>query len=280
MGQKAQLASETFPATNGRCFSFWYHMYGSGIGDLNFYLKDATSTHLVKSINGDQRNRWIQGEVGLNSRLYFQVIIEAIRGTSYTGDISIDDLRLLDGNCVGLCSSVNPTTRVACGPSSVTPTTCKISYGCCYDDSVPNVPKCFQHPSACAAVPPIARSICGYTGISQHYCTKRGCCYDDTISDAMGIKCYNSLSVPTDFPTTKAPPTTAPPSIYDCTFESGLCKFKNMRGDKFDWQRHKGATGSWGTGPKADHTLGDQNGKYAHSLNSSSCDLMKMFLIK
>ncbi|XP_047128245.1 MAM and LDL-receptor class A domain-containing protein 1 isoform X1 [Hydra vulgaris] len=263
-GSRAQLISEIFPATKGNCLSFWYHMFGDGIGSINFYIKTISgSPAVVKSIEGNQGDKWIQGEVGLHSQNAFSVIIEAVHGSSYTGDIAIDDLEILSGNCVGTCSSIKPTARVACGPGSVTPATCTISYGCCYDDSVPNVPKCFQHPATCNAVPIISRQQCGFKSISKLECGKLGCCYDSSTSN--GIQCFFSLSNPTDFPPTIPPTTEIPPSIYDCSFETGLCGFLNINAtDSFDWTRHKGETGSWGTGPTADHTLGTKDGYYIY----------------
>ena len=29
-------------ATTGKCFSFWYHMFGRSIGALNMYIRDTT----------------------------------------------------------------------------------------------------------------------------------------------------------------------------------------------------------------------------------------------
>lgn len=263
-GAKAQLMSEKMPSTTGKCLSFWYHMNGYGIGNLNFYMQDANGRKLIKTISGNQGDKWNAGEIGLHSRDNFSVIIEAEHGKSYTGDISLDDIDIKDGNCVGLCSSVPATARVSCGPSSVTASSCVLTYGCCYDDSTKDspLPACFYHPGTCAAVPIIARTKCGYTGISSYYCRQRGCCYD---SSANGFKCYNPLSKPTDFPTTLAPPTTPAPSIYDCSFDNGQCSFRNTgTGDQFNWKRQAGSTGSWGTGPKTDHTKGDDKGYYMY----------------
>ena len=123
------------------------------------------------------------------------------------------------------------------------------------------MPSCFQHPGTCAAVPMIARTQCGYAGISSYYCGRRGCCYD---ASSNGAKCYNPLSKPTDFPTTLAPPTTPAPSIHDCDFEKDYCEFKNLIKDKLDWKKHKGETGSYGTGPKTDHTQGNEQGSYLY----------------
>lgn len=41
-----------------------------------------------------------------------------------------------------------------------------------------------------------------------------------------------------------------------CNFEKDFCGWTNSVTDQFDWIRNKGATGSSGTGPTNDHTLG------------------------
>lgn len=48
----------------------------------------------------------------------------------------------------------------------------------------------------------------------------------------------------------------AAPTVYDCNFESGFCKWQQAHDDKFDWTRTQGPTGSQSTGPTNDHTLG------------------------
>ena len=258
-GERARIESELFPATAGKCLSFWYHMYGSTIGTLNIYMKTNSVETLLKTYNGSQGNAWIEGEVGLHSASNFKVILEGTRGGDYTGDISLDDIYIKDNNCVGLCSSVRPTARVKCGYDGIAAGTCTVSLGCCYDDSVPNVPFCFYHPSSCLAVPVNGRRQCGYAGISRQACQNQGCCYDT--NSITGVKCYHSLAATTPFPTTAPPITTPAPSPFDCTFESGLCRFTNDRADDFDWRRDKGGTPSVKTGPSSDHTLGNRNGK-------------------
>ena len=47
-----------------------------------------------------------------------------------------------------------------------------------------------------------------------------------------------------------------PPSLYDCDFESGLCRWKQSTDDQFDWTRTRGPTSSTLTGPQVDHTTG------------------------
>ena len=43
----------------------------------------------------------------------------------------------------------------------------------------------------------------------------------------------------------------------DCNFEAGICKWTFDSKGKFNWTRHKGSTGTTGTGPKFDHTFGN-----------------------
>ena len=83
LGEKARLESEIFQATNGKCFSFWYHMYGQDIGTLKVYIKDAVSEKLLQTYNGSQGNLWKEGEVGLYSRTNFKVTIKLPRSFFY-----------------------------------------------------------------------------------------------------------------------------------------------------------------------------------------------------
>ena len=47
----------------------------------------------------------------------------------------------------------------------------------------------------------------------------------------------------------------------NCDFEQGLCNFRDKLDEvDFFWERGSGSTGSWGTGPENDHTIGNQSG--------------------
>jgi hypothetical protein len=49
-----------------------------------------------------------------------------------------------------------------------------------------------------------------------------------------------------------------------CDFEFGLCGWQQLTNDQFDWQRHRGPTSSYGTGPSSDHTSGTASGFYLY----------------
>ena len=75
-GSKARLLSRKFPATKtGRCFTFWYHMYGSSTGELNVYIKHTSHSSLEKiwSKSGNKGEQWLLGNVTVTSPDEYQV---------------------------------------------------------------------------------------------------------------------------------------------------------------------------------------------------------------
>ena len=187
------------------------------------------------------------------------MIIEA-HSTLHTGAVAIDDIIIKYGYCAGTCSTLPSTARVACGPSAVTKTSCESTYDCCFDESKPIFPCCFYHPSSCKSIPVNERVQCGNLKISESACKHQGCCFDHNTVGIAKVHCYNSPISPTNPPTTVGPRTTPVPSQYDCTFETDLCNFINLKNDDFDWKRHQGSTTTRDTGPDADHTSQDSEG--------------------
>ena len=69
-GDYARLESPVQKATdgNGKCLVFWYHMYGSGIGRLNIYIKRGQSLGKAAwTTSGNQGNRWLRGMLTVKS---------------------------------------------------------------------------------------------------------------------------------------------------------------------------------------------------------------------
>ena len=119
----AVITSNTYKgflySKNG-CVTFWYHMYGSGIGTLNVYRKDEGATTPVKiwSLSGEQENAWKIANVNINAQgKPFQIQFEGIIGSSYRSDIAIDDVAVN----TGLCHPIASCTFEAglCGYSNV-----------------------------------------------------------------------------------------------------------------------------------------------------------------
>ncbi|KAJ7380815.1 hypothetical protein OS493_007199, partial [Desmophyllum pertusum] len=83
------------------CVLFWYHMFGPHIGALNVYMKDGgqTKTLMYQKV-GSQGDEWKEGLLQLSpTKSSYQVIFEGVRGTSYQGDISLDDISFQNNQC-------------------------------------------------------------------------------------------------------------------------------------------------------------------------------------
>ncbi|XP_066292880.1 MAM and LDL-receptor class A domain-containing protein 1-like, partial [Branchiostoma lanceolatum] len=112
-GDVARLISPSL-STNTRCLEFWYHMYGSSIGELRVYQTPTDNPQLgtpIWSLAGDQGNVWDQARLDLAAVTNFNVVFEGVRGSGIYGDIAIDDVSFRstpcgNGDCdfdTGLC---------------------------------------------------------------------------------------------------------------------------------------------------------------------------------
>ena len=75
-GDKARLISPAYKSlTTGKCFQFWYHMYGKDIGSLNVYTKTKSSStkNLVWNRSGDRGNLWKVAQFTVKGTADFQV---------------------------------------------------------------------------------------------------------------------------------------------------------------------------------------------------------------
>ena len=72
---KARLESEEFQPTgsSGRCLKFWYHMYGSAIGNLNVWMSSNGSTGMIWTLAGPQYNGWRYAQASVGSSSVYQV---------------------------------------------------------------------------------------------------------------------------------------------------------------------------------------------------------------
>jgi hypothetical protein len=77
-------------------------MYGSNVNALNVYLKKDTSLGKpVWTHTGTRSNKWYQSQVDIQGSSPYQILFEGVRGTSYKGDIAVDDISVVDGSCQG-----------------------------------------------------------------------------------------------------------------------------------------------------------------------------------
>ena len=68
-GDVAYFMSPSYPKTNGKCFNFWYHMYGDHIGGIEVYIKTSVVSIGQKVFNesGNQGRFWMHGRASVVS---------------------------------------------------------------------------------------------------------------------------------------------------------------------------------------------------------------------
>ena len=81
----------TLPTQNCE-MKFYYHMFGGDCGSLLVYINSGDSVKLVFNKTGEQGKDWLGASVQLKSDYAFRIHITATRGSSYKGDIAIDDI--------------------------------------------------------------------------------------------------------------------------------------------------------------------------------------------
>ena len=98
----ANLISPTFnlTGTTNPKLEFWYHMYGATINTLNVDIDTGNGWFTVWTLSGNQGDQWSRAVVDLapykTATGNVQVRLQAIAGSSYTGDIAIDDVLVFE----------------------------------------------------------------------------------------------------------------------------------------------------------------------------------------
>ena len=82
--------------TPGKVLSFWYHMYGQTMGDLEVGYIDNNGYTMLDIISGDQGTQWKFAYYPIAVIDSFKIVFSGTTGTSYYSDIAIDDIEISD----------------------------------------------------------------------------------------------------------------------------------------------------------------------------------------
>ncbi|XP_010734159.3 MAM domain-containing protein 2 [Larimichthys crocea] len=114
-GQSTRLLSRPLRGSRGlQCLRFYYHMYGSGTGQLSVHLGKDGEDVLLWQRSGEQSIAWLRATVEYQSDSQHQIVFKAIRGSSVRSDIAIDDIILEGGPCpaVEIKSNVGSSNEI------------------------------------------------------------------------------------------------------------------------------------------------------------------------
>ncbi|MDZ7744319.1 MAG: hypothetical protein U5K77_00955 [Candidatus Saccharibacteria bacterium] len=120
---------------DGFDISFYYHMYGASMGELRLETsEDGGLWEEQWSMSGDQGDEWFEETVDL-SELSGVVDIRfvGIRGSSFTGDMALDEIEIHELNMSSLLHVNNLTGYVGIGTASAD-TTLEVQGGLCVSD--------------------------------------------------------------------------------------------------------------------------------------------------
>ena len=102
LNDTARIVSSLVKDNYTKCLHFWYHMYGTHVNTLNVYLKTgSTLGSPVWTHTGTLSNKWYSANVDVQQTGGYNIVFEGVRGTSYKGDIGLDDISVTDGSCSG-----------------------------------------------------------------------------------------------------------------------------------------------------------------------------------
>ena len=101
-GFRSNLTSVMYPPTSGRCFQFWYHMYGASMGKLELLLLSRSGQKsLLWYKSGNQGNKWIRQIVNIKNSTSYQIRFISTAEHGYAGDMALDNLFFTNGTCNG-----------------------------------------------------------------------------------------------------------------------------------------------------------------------------------
>jgi hypothetical protein len=117
----------TFDITQspGKIVSFWYHMYGNNMGDLEIGVLDNNGYTILNTISGNQGDEWHLAYYTIQSTDSFKIQFTGTTGPYWDSDICIDDLYVGDPYVIGcmdpLANNYDPSAVVDDGSCTYPP---------------------------------------------------------------------------------------------------------------------------------------------------------------
>ena len=115
-GDMANLTSPLFkPNSAILCFNFYYHMFGTNVGNLSvlYHAAGSKTMTVLYSKTGNQGIFWLRGSAKLPiNKQNYHLIVAGTRGNGFQGDIGLDDFSF--NNCTQVSRELENMQRTIC----------------------------------------------------------------------------------------------------------------------------------------------------------------------
>ncbi|XP_075067573.1 MAM and LDL-receptor class A domain-containing protein 1 [Mixophyes fleayi] len=96
-GHTAYIMTPLISHTGPKCkLTFWTYMNGATVGSLQVLIQFGNVTYELWFQSGKQGASWKRAEVFLGTLSNFRIVLQAKRGVSYVGDVTVDDVSFKD----------------------------------------------------------------------------------------------------------------------------------------------------------------------------------------
>ncbi len=244
--KRAILNSPCFDLTgeSGANVTFDYHMTGNAVGtiDLEASADNGASWSSIWSRSGDQGAAWNAADVNLAAYAGGTVLLRfnGVSGSSWQGDIAIDNLEVTGGSGADTQAPTAPTGLAA---SNVTQTTLTLNWNASTDNVGVTGYDVYQGASNIGTVTTTSANITGLSAGTAYTFTVRA-------KDAAGnvSAASNAVNVTTQSAGMSCPVTETLPYSEGFEVNDG---WTQITGDDGNWVRDANGTPSSGTGPSS-----------------------------
>ncbi len=294
----AILESACFNLTNGQSpeLEFWYHMYGSSMGQLHLDIKvdgGPWQNDFTDSIS-DHKNQWQQKIISLKPYVGSTVNLRfrGVTGTNFYTDMALDDITIRDRGSNDLVAISMEGVSGGCVNDPNTQVSIKMLY---YGDPIPVGTNLDMEQEVNGTVYPetFTTSQAYNHGDTIEYTFTRTIDLSSPSITEIKLRGYHPAEISLlDNEVTEISQFIQASfgTLYDFENEStcstncgNACEltgawYNETENDDIDWTADIGGTPSIGTGPSQDHTTGSSTGVYLYT-EASSCNIKEAHLI-
>lgn len=266
-----------FSGLNAPKFSFWYFMYGSGLGELHvdIFTNNAWQLDVTPAIIGDQGNQWLFREIDLTAYAgtIVQLRFRGIVGGNLLSDIAIDDIEIIEPiqTELALSAIVTPNASSCNGSANETVTVKVDNLGSQSQDTIPLAYSINGGPTVrdTAFLPALPSTSFNHTFQQTFDMSTPGTYTIDAWHELPldGDNTNDSLfgfSVTTNNILSNFPDTVTFDNFTVGTPGTFLNGWGNNPSNSFDWFVNTGGTTSGQTGPSGDTTTSSGAGNYIY----------------